>query len=85
MFVCDKCGLCCMSVGDSEIYAELNRGDGVCRFLDTKTRLCIIYNKRPVLCNVDKTYELFFKSKMTLSEYYKLNYESCKKMKTEKL
>lgn len=81
MFICDKCGLCCRYVGNSQIYNELNRGDGVCIFFDDETKLCTIYKGRPLLCNVDKAYEMYFKEKMSKDEYYKLNYESCKKIK----
>ena len=28
MFECDSCGLCCMNIYKSEIYSELDRGDG---------------------------------------------------------
>lgn len=83
MFKCDKCGLCCMNVDKSKIYAELDRGDGICRYFDIKTKLCTIYDERPILCNIDKAYETFFKNSMSLEEYYKLNYESCKILKNE--
>lgn len=81
MFNCDKCGYCCSNLDSSPLYADLDRGDGVCRYFDTDTRLCTIYADRPLKCNIDKTYELFFKDKMTLDEYYSLNYDACKKLK----
>lgn len=83
MFNCDKCGLCCMQVGKSPIYAELDRGDGVCLYLNETTMLCTIYEKRPLLCNIDETYHEYFHDKMSLCEYYEFNYEVCKKLKTE--
>lgn len=81
MFICNKCGLCCMKVNNSSIYAELDRGDGICKYLDEKTKLCKIYNNRPILCNIDKMYEQFFYKKLSKEDYYKLNYEACKKIK----
>jgi len=33
MFKCDKCGLCCSNIGNSKIYKDLDRGDGVCKYL----------------------------------------------------
>jgi len=33
MFQCDRCGCCCRNLHKSEIYAELDRGDGVCKYL----------------------------------------------------
>lgn len=83
MFVCDCCGLCCMNLDMSDIYDDLNRGDGVCIYFNEETRLCSIYNKRPDKCNVDKTYELLYSDKLSKEEYYKLNYEACKKLKKE--
>lgn len=81
MFNCDKCGQCCRNVGKSEIYRELDRGDGICKYLDGN--LCSIYATRPLLCRVDEGYEAFFKNKMTKEEYYKMNYEACRMLKTK--
>ncbi len=82
MFKCDKCGLCCRNIGKSEFYKELDRGDGVCRYL--RGNLCGIYESRPILCRVDEGYEAFFKSAMSKEEYYALNYKICEKLKNNK-
>lgn len=82
MFKCDKCGECCRHLDESELYQELDRGDGVCKFLTDN--LCSIYDKRPLLCRVDESYELFFKSKMTKDEYDGLNTEGCRMIKKMK-
>lgn len=81
MFECDKCGACCMNLENSHIYDELDRGDGVCKFFNMETKLCTIYDERPLMCNVDKAFETFFKESMTKGEYYELNYNACKKLK----
>lgn len=81
MFLCDKCGQCCRHVDLSSVYHELDRGDGVCRYL--KGNLCSIYETRPVLCRIDESYEIFFKEKMSKEEYYRLNYAACNKLKTK--
>jgi len=81
MFACDKCGLCCTQLSDSSIYSELDRGDGVCKFFDEETRLCSIYFNRPLLCNIDESYEKYFKWSMSKEEYYQTNYEVCRKLK----
>ena len=81
MFKCDRCGLCCMNLKSSPIYADLDRGDGICKFLDMNSELCSIYSKRPLKCNVDKVYELYFKNSYTLDQYYQMNYEACTKLK----
>lgn len=78
-FICDKCGLCCRNLNRSEIYKNLHNGDGVCKYLvDNK---CSIYGKRPLLCRVEECYYKFFKDRMTLEEYYELNYKACDELK----
>lgn len=81
MFNCDKCGLCCQNVGNSLLYAALDRGDGICRHYDEGTKLCRIYDQRPVICNVDEAYERFFKDQMDKTAYYEINYAACNRLK----
>ena len=81
MFKCDCCGNCCRNLSLSSIYSDLNRGDGVCKFLDETTSLCSIYADRPTICNVDLMYNLCFSSRMTLEEFYMLNNIICQKLK----
>ncbi len=83
MFRCDCCGLCCMNLRMSNIYSDLDRGDGICKYFDMESKLCSIYSNRPDKCNVDKTYEIYFKNKMSLEEYYQLNYKACNELKKE--
>jgi hypothetical protein len=79
MFKCDCCGACCRNLHLSEIYKELDRGDGVCKYL--VGNLCSIYENRPDICNVDKAYNLYFSKIMTKEEYYSQNYNTCKILK----
>lgn len=79
MFSCEKCGACCRALNDSAIYASLNRGDGVCKYLNGN--LCSIYENRPLLCRIDESYELFWKDMMDLEEYYRENYKACQLIK----
>lgn len=76
MFQCNQCGECCRNLDKSQLYAALDRGDGVCRFL--KGNLCSIYEDRPLLCRVDESYEMYFKNQYTLEEYYEMNYGGCR-------
>ena len=78
MFICSKCGKCCENLDKSDLYAFLNRGDGICKYL--KDNLCSIYEGRPLLCRIDESYDVYFKKEHTIEEYYKLNYEGCKKI-----
>ena len=77
-FHCDKCGLCCRLLKDVPQLVALDRGDGVCRFL--QGNLCTIYEKRPDICNVEKMYPAFA-SIMSREEYDEIMAESCVKIK----
>ncbi len=79
MFECNCCGCCCRNLSKSKLYADLDRGDGTCKYLTDN--LCSIYEERPLLCRVDECYELFFKDSISIAEYYKLNMDMCKKLK----
>ena len=80
MFNCSKCGECCKNLHLNPLYSELDRGDNVCKYFDETTNLCSIYEKRPIICNVDKMYDVHFKGIMTLEEYYYKNKEGCEKI-----
>lgn len=79
MFKCDKCGACCRHLYLSSLYADLDKGNGECRYL--KGHLCSIYASRPLLCRVDESYDEFFSDCMTREEFYKLNENNCIKLK----
>lgn len=83
MFECDKCGECCRHLKGISIYSELDRGDGICKYL--KGNLCSIYEDRPLFCRIDDCYEQFLKEEYTRDEFYRLNYEICYKLKNKKL
>lgn len=82
-FQCNKCGLCCKSVGTSSIYADLDRGDGTCRFFQDETNLCSIYYNRPLRCNIEGYYEKYLKDIMTKEEFFQLNYAACNNLKNK--
>ena len=82
MFDCDRCGLCCRNVWMNETYRSLDRGDGVCRYLQ-EDNLCSIYEQRPLLCRIDYCYEAYYSEEMTREEFYKLNQYVCETLKTE--
>ncbi|MGL6098757.1 MAG: YkgJ family cysteine cluster protein [Fusobacteriaceae bacterium] len=83
IFNCDKCGICCKSLDKNEIYATLNRGDGICKNLDEHKNLCKIYNDRPLLCNVVEAYKKIFSTSLSYEEYEELNKEHCKILKNQ--
>ena len=80
IFNCDKCGICCTKLNLSDVYIDLDNGSGVCKYFDTATKLCSIYENRPEKCNVIEMYRYFEKT-MTFEEYIIRNEESCRKLK----
>lgn len=79
-FPCTMCGVCCKSLRGVEEYRELDRGDGVCMYLDEHSLRCKVYEQRPLKCRVDDMYEMYFGERMTLQEFYQLNAEACNLM-----
>ncbi len=79
MFKCSKCGLCCKQIAKMpQIYGFLDNGKGQCKYFDETTNLCTIYKQRPIICNIDESYKLYFSDVYSLEEFYELNYRACK-------
>lgn len=81
MFKCSECGECCRNLDKSDLYKDLDRGDGTCKYLVGNK--CSIYDKRPLLCRVDESYEVYFKELYSKEEYYELNYRVCRKLQNK--
>lgn len=79
MFPCNRCGCCCRNLDMSELYRDLDRGDGVCKYLDGT--LCSVYEDRPLFCRIDECYEQFFKDEMSIEEYYNANLMMCEQLR----
>lgn len=77
-FECSKCGLCCKCLDGVSGMEGYHAGDGVCNFLEPDTNLCLIYDSRPVMCNVDEGYDEYFSGIMTREEFYAENTAACK-------
>ena len=82
MWECKKCGKCCMVVG---FYAGfLNRGDGVCKNFDMSSKLCKVYDDRPLICRVDDMYEQVKDKFISKEHYYKFQKNMCDKAREVK-
>ena len=79
-FYCERCGKCCRNLRMSSLYVNMDRGDGVCKYYDEVSRLCNIYENRPIICNVDAYYDAYLRCKMTRKEYYDRNRKICEKL-----
>lgn len=76
-FPCTMCGGCCRNIDKVEELAEYNNGKGVCVYLSPTTNSCLIYNRRPEICRIDKMYERHYKDALSLEEFYDLNKKAC--------
>lgn len=82
IFQCDKCGQCCKHLlFFGEMYKLLDRGDGVCRYLDYDSNLCSVYEYRPLICRIDEGYR-YYSSSLTYREYIEITKNACKILKT---
>lgn len=82
MFKCDMCGECCRNLDKSPVYNDLHDGNGICRYLQGNK--CSIYEKRPLICRIDESYEVFFKNDMRYEEYLQLTYKCCEILKRKR-
>lgn len=79
-FSCNKCGACCQQLKlFGPLYADLDSGNGVCKYYQAKTHECSIYEKRPLICRVEEGYTLYF-SHVPHDEYIEKTMEACKKL-----
>ena len=77
-FSCEKCGACCSHLKEfGSYYADLDDGNGVCKFYDCHSRLCIIYASRPSKCRIEESYARFALI-ISWNEYIKITKEGCK-------
>ena len=64
----------------SEQTKFLDRGDGTCYHFDENTKLCLIYENRPLVCRVEQYYQTYLKEIYEWDEFVKLNLEICQKL-----
>jgi uncharacterized protein len=84
VFPCTGCGACCRSVRFSPLTTDLDRGDGVCRHLNDIQNSCTIYENRPDICNIQRTYEQQYKSTVSWPKFITLNLVACQELLSKK-
>jgi len=68
--------------GISQIAAELNNGSGTCKYFDSDSRLCRIYDSRPIICNNKKFYDQNLKNVMTRENFDEILILSCESIRS---
>ena len=78
-FNCSKCGACCIAAGKSGLMPS--KKDGSCYFLNDENE-CSIYETRPDICSIKKTYEKRTEKGMDVSykEYCKISSIACNEL-----
>lgn len=86
-FQCNSCGACCRIAGKSGLMPS--QENGACIYL-TEDNKCSVYDQRPILCNVDKMYQVrksvcdgkfpLIKFTMTKKDYFKTNSLHCNEL-----
>jgi len=57
--------------------------DGCCEKLDKETNLCTIYEDRPLVCNVERVWETYYKD-TPQEEYIDIIHAECKRLQSIK-
>ena len=81
-YPCECCGACCRHVNLIDEMKAFDRGDGVCKNL-ASNNLCVIYSKRPPLCNGEYVYKKFF-SDMSVADFHAMIERLCKILREAK-
>lgn len=81
-FPCDKCGSCCENL---QLFGKpyawlLDESTGMCRYFNSESRLCAIYPVRPLICNMEVGYHIFF-SHMSWREFVEKNMAACEALR----
>ncbi|WP_416192418.1 YkgJ family cysteine cluster protein [Neisseria sp. CCUG12390] len=79
-FSCNACGECCRRVNQSEQTAFLDRGDGICQYFDEQSKLCTIYETRPLICRVEDFYVKYLSEKIAWQDFIKINESICREL-----
>lgn len=82
-FQCDCCGECCRHIDRIPQLQKFDPGTGVCIHL--KENLCDIYDKRPLICSIDRMYDAYYNKIYSRDEYDQLNYKACISLKSERI
>jgi Fe-S-cluster containining protein len=73
-YPCKSCGACCRHISS---LPALDRGDGICHHYDEATRLCTVYDDRPLVCRIDRYYEVRLREQMPAMTFYAIQAHTC--------
>lgn len=76
-FPCFSCGKCCQRVGLSEQTKYLDRGDLTCQYFEDNTKLCTVYETRPLICQVENYYNQNLSHIYSWDQFIAINLKIC--------
>lgn len=82
VFPCDSCGQCCRNVHLSNETSFLDRGDGTCLNFNESTKLCDIYETRPLVCRVEEYHTQKLSHVYSWEDFIEINLEICTQLKS---
>ena len=82
-FPCDGCGQCCRNVHLSEETSNLDRGDGTCLNFNDETKMCNIYETRPLVCRVEEYHRQKLSHVYSWEDFIEMNQAVCSELKNE--
>ena len=77
MFPCTSCGLCCQNISKIKELKEFDLGNGSCKYFDSHNNSCKIYDTRPIVCRVDKMFDIKYHQYFSREEFYIENAKVC--------
>jgi Fe-S-cluster containining protein len=80
MFPCTSCGLCCQNISNIKELKDFDLGNGICKYFDSLSNSCSIYENRPVICRVDEMYDIEYNKYFTKKDFYIQNAMVCNKL-----
>lgn len=83
MFPCTCCGLCCQNISAINELKVFDLGNGICKYLDISLNLCKIYNDRPLVCNIDKSFQEKYNKYFNKITFYRENAKICNKLQSK--
>lgn len=83
MFPCTGCGLCCQNISKIEELKNYDIGNGTCKYFDSISKVCQIYENRPDICKVDEIFLSKYNQFFTKEEFYMENAKVCNSLQEQ--
>ena len=83
MFPCTNCGLCCQHISTVEELKSFDLGNGICKYFNFVTKTCDIYETRPIICQVEKMFDIKYHQFFTKKAFYIENAMVCNSMQEQ--